>query len=417
MPTERVGICVGSRQSSVRKLSESSWPPKMAFMAARQLPHARLLVRFPARFVRSSPAATFRWQAEIPSVLRQAALRRCGSLGSQVAQGGGVKVNWSVWRAGGWTPSEETWPETPLAQYWSSLPEEPLVVEDFFGRQAIYHRLITIDSLRTLFPGPQLKGCPTRHFLWAYAVQLDWQWRSGRLGEGRAISPDSWWGCVNYTLSVLPYLAAMQVGLVEEIQLPPPPAELDVAMVSWTKFWQDLKLTAEHQEGVPLTERQLDQVQQQLWLCHTDSIHAALKVYQDQLLKMPQEEQQFGSGWARFVEVMAAVSWRTDLQAMAQNGAGYLPLTRLSSEADGSAGARPSEVELVKAGVKTVQQVASLSEGNLRLMVSFFRRVGRNFARRVVIPEVILTLTRPNQGKLRPFLRLLWWYIWPRQRD
>ena len=327
------------------------------------------------------------------------------------------QVNWPAWRAGGWTPNEETWSQMPLAEYWSSLAAEPLVAEDIFGRQAIYHRLITIDALRGLFPGPQLHGCPTRHFLWAYAVQLDWQWRSGRLGEGRAISPDSWWGCVNYTLSVIPFLAAVDAGLLEPAQLQAPPPELGAATSAWLRFWQDLKEMAQSQEGKPLTERQLDQVQRKLWYCHTESIHAAQDIYKAEFLRMPREERMFGGGWARFVEVLAAIRWRTDLEAVAELGAGYLPLTRLTAEADGSQGALPSEVELFTTGVKTVQQTSTISEGTLRLMVKFWRRVGRKFSRRVLLPEVILNLTRPNTPKLGPLLRLMRWFIWPGKQD
>ena len=210
----------------------------------------------------------------------------------------------------------------PLAEYWPSLAEEPLAAEDFYGRQAIYRRLIAIEELQSLFPGIQLNGCPTRHFLWAYAVQLDWQWRSGRLGPDRSISPDSWWGCVNYTLSVLPFLGAVEAGLLEPTALQEPPWELKAALASWTKFWQELKVTARQQEGVALTERQLDKVQQALWLCHTESIQASQKIYEPQLLLLSKEEQLFGSGWARFVEILAAVAWRTDLEAVAELGAG-----------------------------------------------------------------------------------------------
>ena len=64
-----------------------------------------------------------------------------------------------------------------------------------------------------------------------------------------------------------------------------------------------------------------------------------------------------------------------------------------------------------------MQQVATVSERSLQLMVSFWRRVGRNFSRRVAVPEVILTLTRPNQPKLLPLFRLLAWYIRPGKRD
>ncbi|CAE7732868.1 leg1, partial [Symbiodinium pilosum] len=280
----------------------------------------------------------------------------------------------------------------PLAEYWSSLAAEPLVAEDIFGRQAIYHRLITIDALRGLFPGPQLHGCPTRHFLWAYAVQLDWQWRSGRLGEGRAISPDSWWGCVNYTLSVIPFLAAVDAGLLEPAQLQAPPPELGAATSAWLRFWQDLKEMAQSQEGKPLTERQLDQVQRKLWYCHTESIHAAQDIYKAEFLRMPREERMFGGGWARFVEVLAAIRWRTDLEAVAELGAGYLPLTRLTAEADGSQGALPSEVELFTTGVKTVQQTSTISEGTLRLMVKFWTR----------LPEDRFVRLQRNMLKLTP---------------
>ena len=238
------------------------------------------------------------------------------------AETGQVEVDWPLWRAGGWKPNEETWPRMPLAEYWPSLAEEPLAAEDFYGRQAIYRRLIAIEELQSLFPGIQLNGCPTRHFLWAYAVQLDWQWRSGRLGPDRSISPDSWWGCVNYTLSVLPFLGAVEAGLLEPTALQEPPWELKAALASWTKFWQELKVTARQQEGVALTERQLDKVQQALWLCHTESIQASQKIYEPQLLLLSKEEQLFGSGWARFVEILAAVAWRTDLEAVAELGAG-----------------------------------------------------------------------------------------------
>ena len=117
---------------------------------------------------------------------------------------------------------------------------------------------------------------------------------------------------------------AVEAGLLEPTPLQEPPSELKAALASWTKFWQDLKVTAQQQGGVALTERQLDRVQQALWFCHTESIQMALKIYEPQLLLLSREEQLFGSGWARFVEVLAAVAWRTDLEAVASLGAGDL---------------------------------------------------------------------------------------------
>ena len=101
------------------------------------------------------------------------------------------------------------------------------------------------------------------------------------LHDGHDLNPSQ----VNYTLSVLPFLAAADAGLLEPRQLQPPPSELDGARRSWAKFWEDLKETSRRQDGAALSEFELDGVQRKLWHCHTESIQAAQKVYEAQLLK------------------------------------------------------------------------------------------------------------------------------------
>ena len=79
---------------------------------------------------------------------------------------------------------------------------------------------------------------------WGYASQLAWQHRSGRLGrEDGAIATDSWWGACNHALSVVPYVAAMRVGLVPALPIAAPPRFVPV-MAAWRDAFAAMTRTA-----------------------------------------------------------------------------------------------------------------------------------------------------------------------------
>ncbi|CAE8627157.1 unnamed protein product [Polarella glacialis] len=183
--------------------------------------------------------------------------------------------------------------------------------------------------------GLLVHGLPSAHFLWGYAVTLDWEWRSGRIGcevGDSSIAPESWWGRMNYTLCALPYVAAADAGLLdlasefvasggaEEASRP----EFAEARALWAELWRNL-LRRASAGGAPLTDRERDTLFFEKWKAHTATLNASTPLYSAEFALLPVAEQSFSAGWTRFVEVLAAMHFRTDLDFTAQTGAGYLP--------------------------------------------------------------------------------------------
>ncbi|KAI2652396.1 Protein leg1a [Labeo rohita] len=133
--------------------------------------------------------------------------------------------------------------ENGLPFHWDKAPNELSKLDtvdgviqvkpwDYLQRMALYKLLINSTDPYMSSMGPGEKQNP----LWSLPLQLGWKLRSGRLtdpssgssstcglesSEPVCISPQSWYACVNYYLSVLPFLAAVQTGVIGkgEIQL------------------------------------------------------------------------------------------------------------------------------------------------------------------------------------------------------
>lgn len=70
----------------------------------------------------------------------------------------------------------------------------------------------------------------TGNLLWGLPLQFGWQMTSGRLhdmadsqtcsAESRCVSPNSWWADMNYYLSVLPFLGALNAGVFAPLKHP-----------------------------------------------------------------------------------------------------------------------------------------------------------------------------------------------------
>ena len=93
---------------------------------------------------------------------------------------------------------------------WTSLDPDVLAggdVLDVRVRMGMYRLLVERTN-----PDGTYGAHDELHPFWGYASQLAWQARSGRLGPAApVIERDSWWGACNYALSVVPYVAAMQL--------------------------------------------------------------------------------------------------------------------------------------------------------------------------------------------------------------
>lgn len=192
---------------------------------------------------------------------------------------------------------------------WRAAREPTPDVMDVRSRMAMYRLLVERTSPHGAF-GAETELSP----FWGYASQLAWQHRSGRLGTTpNVIDRDSWWGACNYALCVVPYVAAMQLGLVPALAITHPRA-YDTVMPAWRAAF--VAMTSSHD---------LDASRLATWRAHRDTIALAVSLQGQEHRLMPSAERRFADGWVRMIDLFAAAALRTDLVKMAEIGGGTLP--------------------------------------------------------------------------------------------
>jgi len=196
---------------------------------------------------------------------------------------------------------------------------------------------------------------------WGYASQLAWQHRSGRLGgDGHVIADGSWWGACNYALSVVPYVAAMQLGLVPQLEIAV--HGYDAVMPAWHAAHRALAARdADHD-----TARVL------VWAAHLASITLAVRTHEVAFRAMPEPERRFARGWVRMVDLFSAAAVRTDLDKLVETGGGALP-PRVLREGDGLDDFHRHE----KSTVRRVGELADRPRVRWSLEVLVWRRIMR----------------------------------------
>ncbi|KAJ8385919.1 hypothetical protein AAFF_G00178810 [Aldrovandia affinis] len=113
---------------------------------------------------------------------------------------------------------------------------------DYLQRMSMYKVLLNTTGMYMTSMGPDASENP----LWGLPLQLGWKLKSGRLidptgktscgqetGDPMCVSPQSWYACVNYYLSVIPFLAAVETGIVGQgstIQIQAPTSRTDDQM-------------------------------------------------------------------------------------------------------------------------------------------------------------------------------------------
>ncbi|XP_063299236.1 protein LEG1 homolog [Pelobates fuscus] len=184
-----------------------------------------------------------------------------------------------------------------------------------------------------------------RNVLWGLPLQHGWQYQTGRLEdtskmETRAhrsmdrtmISPRSWWACMNYYLSAIPFLGAVDAGLFKgithEIELTyPDESESDFcysikdckassseAMEEWKTFFEFIKSSSQRTEGPSPQSPKEDEILLQMWKAHVESIKSGLTKCSKRLNYLSTQERTFGRSWATAVEFIAATQFSTDFE-------------------------------------------------------------------------------------------------------
>ncbi|NXY80855.1 LEG1H protein, partial [Alcedo cyanopectus] len=206
--------------------------------------------------------------------------------------------------------------------------------------------------------------------LWGLPLQHGWQFRTGILadpsnvttcgyedGDLQCVSVRSWWSCMNYYLSALPFLGAVEAGLFGQLQyeielLPPEEQRADFCysvadcrsripklMDEWKAYFEVNIFFS-----IPATfSFHLDDALQFLWRAHVSSIAYALPKFHNSLKYLSDAEANFGEDWANGVDFIAATHFSTDLlntnnfqaflpQRMLVEGEGLPPISDFSPQ-------------------------------------------------------------------------------------
>jgi hypothetical protein len=304
----------------------------------------------------------------------------------------------------------------------SVLPETSETIDpfDYKQRMGVYKLLIDATNWRSVC-GQENE----LNVLWGYVFQLDWQWRSGRLQLANTplerIDPNSIWGYGNYTLSVIPLIAAMESGIVPEGEILPPYTKSDVEYPSGGGKAGEFKIPTALLESVRawkalfkvlqsiVSGDDLEPLRFELWKAHHCSLLAAeygIRTLGERYYAP--SEVDFLIGWIRMVDFLGAAAWRTDLPFMLENGVDQLPKRTLTAQD------RPGQIadmdERVNVNVRSINGLTRQSKLRFGINLWLWKRAMRTRkARDEVLPMLDATFnpSPKNVDERRKLLRYI----------
>ncbi|KAK2856393.1 hypothetical protein Q5P01_005128 [Channa striata] len=205
----------------------------------------------------------------------------------------------------------------------------------FHHRMSFYRLMIAATNPFMGSMGTNASDSP----IWGLPLQLAWMLTSGRLadptnattcglqtGDTMCISTQSWWGCVNYFASALPFLSAAEQGFMgagAKVQLQVPAGVEDYcttytdcaarypdAMSKWDAFFQGLK--AEPESVVPENEKK-DSLLGLYWTAQMASTYASAACNARQS-SYSSAEVSFANSWLNAAEYVSAAHFQTSLE-------------------------------------------------------------------------------------------------------
>ncbi|XP_062406346.1 liver-enriched gene 1, tandem duplicate 1 [Sardina pilchardus] len=209
---------------------------------------------------------------------------------------------------------------------------------EYLQRMGMYRLMInhTNQYMGCMGPGPN--NSP----LWGLPLQLGWKLKSGRLvdptgattcgqesGDPMCISPKSWWACVNYYLSVIPFLAAVQAGLIGDgvikitVQGPPEAAEdycttfTDCSakypdlMSKWETFFTTVKAASESEAT---DSEKMNQILGAMWAAQQASLQQATTSCAERQKSYSKPEISFAVSWVGSADYVSAAYFLSNLE-------------------------------------------------------------------------------------------------------
>ncbi len=289
----------------------------------------------------------------------------------------------------------------------------------FAHRMALYRMLIEGTHHEGLF-GADNRGNP----LWGLMFQLQWQFRTGRLGPtsrtDRRIDPAAPWGYGNHLLCVVPWLGAVEAGTVTDREIAGPgspspfdyphgggsgprrvPAELVAGVADWRAYFELVAAARAGGDDEP--------VRRALWRAHKTCLDVvAGRIARDEGGYHPPEETEFLRGWCRMVDFLWAAAWRTDFDSITGHGLDVLPERLLGPQE--RPGARSDLPRRVRRNVRSVTALARASDRRHALHLWLWRRVMRTRGARedvLALLDAVFDRRRDNRAAQVRVLRHL----------
>lgn len=160
------------------------------------------------------------------------------------------------------------------------------------------------------------------NIFWGLEIQTQWQIDSIRQQQTRTsprIDEYAWFAAINYQLTAVPYIVAMNVNLVPQATFEPPRLNqspnkfpttyeaIDSEIAEeWTEYFEAVKILQENS-----TYMSLQDLQKILWTVHNTTLIKAIPTFQYELNLLNSREKKFANGFAHFVEIMTIANANT----------------------------------------------------------------------------------------------------------
>jgi len=187
------------------------------------------------------------------------------------------------------------------------------------------------------------------------------------------LSPESWWGVMNYFLCVIPYLGGVDAGVLPDIEFEWPISNQDNYCTSVegcklgkfgakraVELWRDTFNMFRQYDASP-TGYHLDELKRTIWDAHTASIHTSIVFVTGENSLYSYLEKRVSLGWSNFVEFIATTWFNCDFPTIALLQP-ILPQQKLTPE--NSLSNLPGLTTKQKAGVATLVFLFELSQCN-----------------------------------------------------
>jgi len=212
----------------------------------------------------------------------------------------------------------------------------------YLDRLGLYKILINTTS--PLMPFCSLSN--QANILFGLPSQFSWQFSSNRLFTNgtQQISTDSWWASANYYLAVIPFLAAVDAGVIRQESFQIIQYEnfcsnsdecfhqIPEAMNKWRSFFTNLSqpnyCKTDHIDNRIIDKCYLGP----MWSAHVASLEYALPLIESKVSLLPSyNEQRFGLGWASLVGFIAMSRENTNLSKVNEYQNEFFPYRILTN--------------------------------------------------------------------------------------